>query len=44
MNHTTALKELATKLLDDYKAGSSFFFASPYRTILAEGTFATVKH
>lgn len=44
MNHTTALKELATKLLDDYKAGSSFFFASPYRTILAAGTFATVKH
>ncbi|WP_459503217.1 isochorismate synthase DhbC [Bacillus sp. C1] len=44
MNHTTALKELATKLLDDYKAGSSFFFASPYRTILAEGTFTTVKH
>ncbi|MED1624102.1 isochorismate synthase DhbC [Bacillus pseudomycoides] len=44
MNHTTALKELATKLLDDYRAGSSFFFASPYRTILAEGTFATVKH
>ncbi|KEK23984.1 isochorismate synthase DhbC [Bacillus gaemokensis] len=44
MNHTTALKELATKLLDDYKAGSSFFFASPYRTILAEGTFATVQH
>lgn len=25
MNHTTALKELATKLLDDYRAGSSFF-------------------
>ncbi|SFI79275.1 isochorismate synthase [Bacillus sp. 71mf] len=44
MNHTTALRELATKLLDDYKAGSSFFFASPYRTILAEGVFATVEH
>ncbi|MDC2864270.1 isochorismate synthase DhbC [Bacillus sp. BP-3] len=44
MNHTTALRELAPKLLDDYKAESSFFFASPYRTILAEGVFTTVKH
>ncbi|WP_242142924.1 MULTISPECIES: isochorismate synthase DhbC [unclassified Bacillus cereus group] len=44
MNHTAVLKELATSLLHDYKAGSSFFFASPYRTILAEGTFTAVKH
>ncbi|MGI2708636.1 isochorismate synthase DhbC [Bacillus cytotoxicus] len=44
MNHTATLNELATSLLRDYKAGSSFFFTSPYRTMLAEGTFATVKH
>ncbi|MFY0566285.1 isochorismate synthase DhbC [Archangium lansingense] len=35
---------LATQLLDSYEAGSSFFFASPKRTMLARGTFATVPH
>lgn len=35
---------LATQLLESYEAGSSFFFASPRRTLLARGTFATVPH
>jgi isochorismate synthase len=35
---------LATQLLESYEAGSSFFFASPRRTMLARGTFATVPH
>ncbi|KFN02354.1 isochorismate synthase DhbC [Bacillus clarus] len=39
-----AVRESGLKLLEDYKTESPFFFASPYRTILAEGTFATVKH
>lgn len=34
--HTVAEAESA-KLLDDYRAGSAFFFASPRRTLLAEG-------
>lgn len=33
---------LAAQLLEAYEAGSSFFFASPWRTTLARGTFATV--
>lgn len=44
MNELTAVKELSEKLLEDYKTESSFFFASPNRTILAEGEFTTVKH
>ncbi|QRK05498.1 isochorismate synthase DhbC [Archangium violaceum] len=35
---------LATQLLESYEAGSSFFFASPKRTMLARGAFATVPH
>ncbi|NMO20484.1 isochorismate synthase DhbC [Pyxidicoccus fallax] len=35
---------LAAQLLESYEAGSSFFFATPRRTILARGTFATVPH
>jgi isochorismate synthase len=35
---------LAAQLLESYEAGSSFFFASPRRTLLARGTFATVPH
>ncbi|MET0401008.1 MAG: isochorismate synthase DhbC [Cystobacter sp.] len=41
MSHPT-LEQLATQLLDSYEAGSSFFFASPKRTLLTRGTFATV--
>ncbi|WP_407931720.1 isochorismate synthase DhbC [Citreicoccus inhibens] len=33
---------LAAQLLQSYEAGSSFFFATPQRTLLARGTFATV--
>ena len=44
MKEFTAVKELSEKLLEDYKTESSFFFASPTRTILAEGEFTTVKH
>ncbi|MEC2491528.1 chorismate-binding protein, partial [Bacillus cereus] len=44
MNEHIAVKELSEKLLEDYKTESSFFFASPTRTILAEGEFTTVKH
>ena len=33
---------LATHLLESYEAGSSFFFASPRRTMLARGMFSTV--
>ncbi|MFE8599917.1 isochorismate synthase DhbC [Archangium violaceum] len=39
-----ASRMLATQLLESYEAGSSFFFASPKRTLLARGTFATVPH
>ncbi|WP_224244357.1 isochorismate synthase DhbC [Hyalangium gracile] len=37
-----APQALATHLLESYEAGSSFFFASPRRTMLTRGTFATV--
>ncbi|EAU67750.1 isochorismate synthase DhbC [Stigmatella aurantiaca DW4/3-1] len=37
-------QKLAAQLLESYEAGSSFFFASPKRTMLARGTFATVPH
>ncbi|WP_224366823.1 isochorismate synthase DhbC [Hyalangium versicolor] len=40
--HSLAPQALATQLLESYEAGSSFFFASPRRTLLARGTFATV--
>ncbi|SDZ41075.1 isochorismate synthase [Evansella caseinilytica] len=33
----------AEQLLDEYKVGSSFFFASPSRTLSAEGIFATIE-
>ncbi|MFP2906626.1 isochorismate synthase DhbC [Pyxidicoccus sp. 3LFB2] len=36
--------KLAAQLLESYEAGSSFFFASPRRTLLAQGAFATVPH
>lgn len=39
-----APQKLAAQLLESYEAGSSFFFASPRRTLLAQGTFATVPH
>jgi isochorismate synthase len=39
-----APQKLAAQLLESYEAGSSFFFASPRRTLLARGTFATVPH
>lgn len=32
----------AALLLDDYRAGTSFFLSSPRRTLLAQGTFAVV--
>ncbi|TNJ61569.1 isochorismate synthase DhbC [Paenibacillus hemerocallicola] len=32
----------AAQLLDDYRAGTSFFLSSPQRTLLAEGTYAVV--
>ncbi len=35
---------LAAQLLESYEAGASFFFATPRRTLLARGTFATVPH
>ncbi|PFO46881.1 chorismate-binding protein, partial [Bacillus cereus] len=44
MSYMTEYKNSALQLLNDYKVGSSFFFASPTRTILAEGEFTTVKH
>ncbi|MBJ8133685.1 isochorismate synthase, partial [Bacillus cereus group sp. N3] len=44
MSYMTEYKNSALQLLDDYKVGSSFFFASPTRTILTEGEFTTVKH
>lgn len=37
-------QRLAAQLLESYEPGSSFFFASPRRTLLARGTFATVPH
>ncbi|XXF81586.1 isochorismate synthase DhbC [Myxococcaceae bacterium GXIMD 01537] len=37
-----AAQTLAAQLLASYEAGSSFFFASPRRTLLARGTYATV--
>ena len=37
-------ESLAAQLLREYAAGSSFFFASPKRTMLARGVFATVPH
>ncbi|MCP3099467.1 isochorismate synthase DhbC [Myxococcus sp. K15C18031901] len=42
--HDVAPQKLAAQLLRSYEAGSSFFFASPRRTLLAQGTFATVPH
>ncbi|MCP3144863.1 isochorismate synthase DhbC [Pyxidicoccus xibeiensis] len=39
-----APQKLAARLLESYEAGSSFFFATPRRTLLARGTFATVPH
>ncbi len=44
IERSLAPQALATQLLDSYEAGSSFFFASPRRTLLARGTFATVPH
>ncbi|MFC6937478.1 hypothetical protein ACFQHO_49220 [Actinomadura yumaensis] len=32
----------AAGLLADYRPGSSFFFSSPERTVLAQGTWADV--
>ncbi|WP_033341851.1 isochorismate synthase DhbC [Catenuloplanes japonicus] len=34
--------QAATELIDDYRPGSSFFFASPRHTLLAEGIAAVV--
>ncbi|HYI00032.1 isochorismate synthase DhbC [Hyalangium sp.] len=42
--HSVGPQRLAAQLLESYEAGSSFFFASPRRTLLARGTFATVPH
>ncbi|ATB41897.1 isochorismate synthase [Cystobacter fuscus] len=42
MSERPMTQTLATQLLDSYEAGSSFFFASPKRTLLTRGTFATV--
>ncbi|MFP2924913.1 isochorismate synthase DhbC [Pyxidicoccus sp. 3LG] len=39
-----APQKLAARLLESYEPGSSFFFATPRRTLLARGTFATVPH
>ncbi|PFX72380.1 MULTISPECIES: isochorismate synthase DhbC [Bacillus] len=44
MNNTTISKKSTLDLLGDYREGSSFFFTSPYRTILAKGIFTSVKH
>ncbi|WP_178379660.1 chorismate-binding protein, partial [Bacillus cereus] len=44
MSYMTEYKNSALQLLDDYKVGSSFFFASPNCTILTQGVFTTVKH
>lgn len=44
MSYITEYKNSALQLLNDYKVGSSFFFASPNWTILTHGVFATVKH
>lgn len=41
---SNATVNLAAQLLESYEAGSSFFFATPRRTLLARGTFATVPH
>ncbi|AGC45604.1 isochorismate synthase DhbC [Myxococcus stipitatus DSM 14675] len=43
-DRSVAPQKLAAQLLESYEAGSSFFFASPRRTLLARGTFATVPH
>ncbi|WNZ65599.1 isochorismate synthase DhbC [Myxococcus sp. MxC21-1] len=42
--HPMGPQTLAAQLLESYEAGSSFFFATPRRTLLARGTFATVPH
>ncbi|HDR6315553.1 TPA: isochorismate synthase DhbC [Bacillus thuringiensis] len=44
MSYMTEYKNSALQLLNDYKVGSSFFFASPTCTILTEGEFTTVEH
>lgn len=40
--HLDSPRKLAAQLLESYEAGASFFFATPRRTLLARGTFATV--
>jgi isochorismate synthase len=42
MSERPLAQTLASQLLDTYEAGSSFFFASPKRTLLARGTYAPV--
>ncbi|ASS75856.1 isochorismate synthase [Tumebacillus algifaecis] len=39
---TVSTAEKATQLLEDYQAGSSFFFSSPLRTLLARGTLLSL--
>ncbi len=43
-NQVIAPAALPAQILAGYVPGSSFFFASPRRTLLARGTFATVSH
>ena len=43
MSERPLAQTLASQLLDTYEAGSSFFFASPKRTLLARGTYAQVS-
>ncbi|NEW06377.1 isochorismate synthase DhbC [Paenibacillus sp. SYP-B3998] len=44
MKYDIAPVASATQLLDEYKANSTFFLASPLRTLLAQGTFATLHN
>ncbi|MDQ0047471.1 isochorismate synthase [Paenibacillus polymyxa] len=44
MKSNTAFEVQATQLLKDYKPGSSFFFASPTRTLLAQGMLGALPH
>lgn len=39
LKYEVAPAELATKLLEDYRAGSSFFWSSPKQTLLARGEY-----
>ncbi|PGA49975.1 isochorismate synthase, partial [Bacillus pseudomycoides] len=43
MINTTISKNNSLDLLNEYQAGSTFFFASPFRTMLAEG-INTIVH